>query len=401
MRKSIIHVIKKDFYSVLALALSSLLLFSCATAHIVVGDLAPETKTKLIHEKAKIGQIIKSEGNTYLFTIIKESSFFPDFNQQHLVLTDLDGKPIAREKYDVSGLNRTTGESATLLTGRVIINLLKTVSGLPIFTIGTDEVLNCQLSENHRYMAVTKGGFPSTSVLLYDLEKGALIKTVEAQSEWKDKRKLERRRISGHTINGVIGFTKDALYILSEDPGFASIDSYITKVSLDGYHQSEFDIPDEDHPALGYGDIGIKIYLVNNQYYAIDEGYLKVFDVNENKVVKKYDISKYKGLSSIHYADNDSVVLGMSPLFFQTPSPVKSSECCDIVELKLETNEFKKLFTMDAKNPTFIVDSTGRFDEFGVVTERVGNKYAVGFIDYEKIQFKNYGKTIIFYPELL
>jgi|GEM_PF-6507461 len=385
MVKSTIHLNKKNFNIFLDLFLISFLLLSCSTAHIVVGDLAPDTTAKLIHEKAKIAQIIESEGKTYLFTIIKESSIFPEFDQQHLVLTDLNGKPVDSEKFDVPGLNRTTGESVGLFTGHVITTLISAVSGLPILAGGTDEVINCHFSEGHRYMAVTKGGFPSTDVLLYDLKKGALITTVAAQYEWKNKQKLERKRISGHTINGVIGFTEYALYVLSADPGFASMDYYLTKISLEDYHQVEFDILEDQQPAVGYGDIGMKFYLIDDHYFVIDDGHLKIFDLNVNKVVKSYDISPYKGASTILYADHNSVVVGMRPLSFQPPSLRNNqSDCCDVIELSLDSGEIKLLYTIDAENPTFITDCTGRFEDFGIVTENLKNtKDAIGFIDYK------------------
>ena len=56
---------------------------------------------------------------------------------------------------------------------------------------------------------------------------------------------------------------------------------------------------------------------------------------------------------------------------------------CGAITLDLESGEIEELFTITAKNPVYIIDSNGKYDTFGVITEMLGGKSVVGVINYK------------------
>ena len=284
-------------YSLLILGTLSLLI-SCATAHIVVGDLQPDIEVKQINEESKIFSILHSNEQPKILMLVKESSFFPEFSDRHFLLTNLDGKPITKHESASINLNDSAGEKIGALAGRAIGNTLSyAVSGILLPIGDSDEVTGLVPSNDYRFLSVTRGGIYSSEVLLFDIQEGKLVKTVKAEYITKN---AERKRIYGHAINRGIGFDNENLYITSGDLKFGWMDVYLTKVNLETLRISEFDIAEEEQPATVFSNSGLKGAFFNGTYLSVTEDSLRVFDVKEEKIIKTYSLGEYKGFNSIY-----------------------------------------------------------------------------------------------------
>ncbi len=343
---------------------------------VVVGDISPTIKHELILKNVTNFTQYNTNGNNQLICVAKESAFYPEFNKNHIVVTDLNGNQIDSNLISSDLINDSIYDKTGQFIGNVIVkNLFYAATGqfLPIGF--DDDIFSLKLDDSGKWLAFQKNSdWLGTELFVIELKTGNIVARIG--------------KSLGQNFNIPIGFIGGAFYSLSSSFKKSNADGaiyYLTSVDLFTGQQKRQMLPDD---VMRWFVIYVNF---NGNIIGISkDGKIKKYNVITNQVVA--DIQSTEGTS------NPLCVHNQEGVFFNLNSSVteyKDSEIINRISFypcdNLSVNSLSSIdsgasaiYENNSRGGLLrLLDYDGSYSKFGILSEYLAPNTFSAILNYE------------------